>query len=293
MNNDGEAFKKIIDEQISLVLRYEKGTAQYKTAVNKLIEVLYKYCEKHPREIYREDDDAGAIPGLEFVEVGLECIKYYNPEKGDFLKYFLSSLGRALKQKRGRDIFGKMHGGMKIGKAKREKIRKYLEITKNESQGNFEDIAQSLGITATDIDFYRSNAKSLDENEKEGIFHNPIRERYADSYIIEKESLITIINAIERTFLSIRKDQRAVVSMMITAEIIEQLHYQTDVLKYAKELSFFNEEIYNRYMLYDKIPTAKEVAEIFGRHESSISRTMKGFKIKLRQEMYKKQHKKC
>ena len=94
MSNNIKGYEKRINEQLNILCKSDKDTSHYKSAYEKLTILLYSY---YGENIIGEKDKE--IPGLELVETVIECIKYYDLDKGDFINYFITAFSRKIKQK--------------------------------------------------------------------------------------------------------------------------------------------------------------------------------------------------
>lgn len=280
MTDNSNHFIVMIEEQLSTLSKEDEGTANYKTIINRLILELYNYCTDN-----RITDRSGEVPSLELVETATECVKYYNPQKGSFLKYFLFSYKRATEKKDGKERYDDIHGGVQIGPAIRKKIAKSKKSTECEGAASPDDLAVISGVKPADIDFYHFGIRRLDDDEGETHYDTTAGGKPADSHLLEKEGMTAIVDAIETVYKSIRSDQKQVVSAGATAKIIEELSSDNDVLEYAMKKTFFDEEIFREFKDERKVPTARELGDYFRRHEASISRTMSNFGKKVRQEL--------
>lgn len=262
MNSCKEACIKATNEHINELKKHGMETSHYKTVERSLMITLYEFCKNEGIGGFPEE-----VPGVEFVETIKECLRYYEPNKGDFLSYFMTAFRRRLKQKEGKEKFEAMHSGIKMSKDHREKIKKHLDNPEEEVHG----------ITKIDIDFYEGDTRILVGEEGEDFYNDLFGEISAENMVIDKERLMTYMDAIEGAYIKTKDKNKELISVIITARIIPLLHEMEDILVYAKSKTFFSTLVNEWYLEKGESPTAREIAEIFDKHESSISRTKAAF----------------
>lgn len=104
-----------------------------------------------------------------------------------------------------------------------------------------------------------------------------------ENTIIAKDGLKELIGQIDTAFKTVQERQKRLLSLLLTAEIIKALDY--DIMGAANLLqgyAFFNKEIIAWHDKNGDIPTAKQIGDICGVSEQSLSRTYKNFKEKLK-----------
>ena len=123
--------------------------------------------------------------------------------------------------------------------------------------------------------------KHLLEDLKTEINDISIRTMVCD--LSKKEDIVGLVEKINDVFTTVQDRQKRLLSMLLTVEIIKACDEDLDKAKNVltgKEL--FNEEVFDYYKKHGELPTAKQIGEILGVSEQSLSRTYKNFKEKLK-----------
>ena len=104
-----EEYENLINNSPLFEIDKESSPALYKTERYKFLTILtdyyrlYIYPQK-PLDYY----------GMTLIETAVECIKYYNKSKGDFLHLFNSSMKRDLHIAKAKEIIEEKRQGIRV-----------------------------------------------------------------------------------------------------------------------------------------------------------------------------------
>lgn len=119
-----EEYRSLI--QASPLFELERDSDAYRVEELKMIADLYNYMTafNHDYENY----------GLEITEVAKECINYYDPQKKDFLSYFISSLTRKRNTVAATEDYSRKTGGMVHTEHATRRLIEYKRFQRNFEQ---------------------------------------------------------------------------------------------------------------------------------------------------------------
>ena len=119
-----EEYRSLI--QASPLFELERDSEAYEVERYKMIDYLYRYMTafNHDYENY----------GLEITEVAKECINYYDPQKKDFLSYFISSLTRKRNTVAATEDYSRKTGGMVHTEHATRRLIEYKRFQRNFEQ---------------------------------------------------------------------------------------------------------------------------------------------------------------
>ena len=102
--------------------------------------------------------------------------------------------------------------------------------------------------------------------------------------VIQADSLQDILQAVEVVFIDCNESMKKVVSLMLTAKILNLFPEGIDYCK--GRYMFWNEELVRLSALLEKRLTAREISSMVGRNEASVSRTYHRFIENVREYYY-------
>lgn len=236
---------------------------------------------------------------LTLIEMATECIKYYDKTKGIFLHLFNTVLKRNLSIAKAKEIIDTHRQGLKLSSCDEQMIRKVVAFARSKNLDVYDSsvqakIATVFGLTATrvaELIQINDNAVAVSDTVvNEGGDEISLLDLQAHTKSSEEEKIIAqervteLIDRIHATFQVTQERQKRLLSLLLTAEVIRAFEYD---LKAADEIlckySFYSNEIFDWYKTYCALPTARQIAQICGVSEQSLSRTYKNFKEKLKE----------
>ena len=288
-----EEYENLINNSPLFEIDKESSPALYKTERYKFLTILtdyyrlYIYPQK-PLDYY----------GMTLIETAVECIKYYNKSKGDFLHLFNSSMKRDLHIARAKEIIEEKRHGIRVSNEDDKLIRKIIALADSKGLDIYDLTVQEKISKALKIELDRlqelirinedtvavSSTVTNDEGDEVELFDlQSSHEKTAEDKMADEAAFVALVERIDDVFSSVQERQKKLLSMLLTVEIIKACDEDLDKAKKVltgKEL--FDEEVFDYYEKHGELPTAKQIGEILGVSEQSLSRTYKNFKEKLK-----------
>ena len=287
MNKQGkEIYEKKIAE--SPVFSLDKDTVAYANAVLELKKNLYLYVLSWNKEKYMEY-------GLEIMDVATRCINNYTvDEEIPFLHYFNNAWKKEYGHALGRKTVDEAYGGVHFTKDDKAKMYLYRKI---------EQAAVSKGIDVSSNDFFAflsdSTGWDIDEcYQVSEMFHGKKISEYqqgedgedislfdtiADTDAVDKgieeiESVEIRLAQIEDVFLTLQDRQKPLISSLMTARLLGEMgEYILSQEISIGQYSFFDVNIVRSYIRFGTLPSQKDIAQLHGKLEASVSRSLSTF----------------
>ena len=283
MNSDREKYEELIKS--SPLFEYEKDTAAYKREAYKMIEYLYLYLGANKEKSINEPY------GMEIVEVATKCIEGFDSSKGEFLHYFNSSWSKTRKSLDSDESLQQNYGGMHFSDVKKRRYKKFKTLTGGQplKADDIQIVADAMGITVEEVyDLEKiENNKALAEKEKndgEDVYRILDHQDSGENIETEFQNIENakaFLDKVEITFNNLQNRQKPLLSVLITSKLMLEVSEDSSLLDHFKSKAFFNDDIYQKMLQSGEQPQAKEIANLFGITEASLSRTWKTFKEKL------------
>ena len=118
-----------------------------------------------------------------------------------------------------------------------------------------------------------------DEGEEESIWGSISDGVDIEKMFIEAEDKEELLDKIEKTFNSLQKRQKPIVSDIMTTKL------WLDLEEIEKKYSFISKDAIEEWKKSGVLPTQREIAKKNNREETSVSRTVKDFQKKLKKEL--------
>lgn len=290
-----EEYENLINNSLLFEIDKESSPVLYKTERYNFLTLLTEYYsgyiyQKKPLEEY----------SMTLMETAIECIKYYDRSKGEFLHLFNSLMKRDLHIAKAKEILEERRQGIKVSSEIDKLIRKILAfadsknldinditVQKKISKGfgiELSKLQKSLRINY-DAVAVSSTVTNEDDEEMELFDLQASHEKTQEDKLVDESAFIFLVDRIDSVFVTVQDRQKKLLSMLLTVEVVkacnEDLSMARQVLR-GKEL--FNEEIFIYYKNTGELPTSKQIGEQCGVSEQSLSRTYKNFKEKLIKE---------
>lgn len=288
-----EEFENLINNSPIFDIDKQINRELYKSEKYVLLTLLTDYYRSYIFPHYPIDEY-----GYTLIVTATECLKYYDSTKGKFLHLFNSSFKRDLGIERAKKIIDEHRKGINLATYDEQMIIKITSLARSRNIDICDSAAQAkiatiLNISVdkvTELIYINLNAVAVastvtneygDEMELADLRED--KEATAEDALIARESLSELIANIDDVFKTVQERQKRLLSLLLTTEIIKAIECD---LKTADELlkacAFCNKEIFAWCTNYGNIPTSKQIGEICGVSEQSISRTYKNFKVKLK-----------
>lgn len=283
MDKSKEEYENIINNSILFSLDKEVQNTIYKREVRKLIKNIYAYimCVN----TYKYEEYA-----LEITETASECIKRYEPEKGDFLNYFNYVFSKNYKKAYAKEIQSEKFRGIHIPKKDQSIISKYMKLSKyKDGNGVTEkmkkDISDLTNISIENVEkclvAYEKLSTVSDVYKTEDIdislFDTVITDNTISENFEKEESLKELLICIDETFKERQERQKTLISKIITSKISLEIKNNNYLIEIAKKLNFFDIDIFSICIKENKMVKAKDIGKELNISEQSVSRTYKKF----------------
>lgn len=288
-----EEYENLINNSPLFEIDKESSPALYKSERYNFLTLLTDYYRLYiypnkPLETY----------SMTLMDTAIECIKYYDNSKGEFLHLFNSSMKRDLHIAKAKEIIEEKRQGMRVSNEDDKLIRKIIALA-NSKGLDINDITVQQKISKVlNLELSRlqellrinddsvavSSTVTNDGGDEVELFDlQSSHEKNAEDRMTDESAFITLVEKINGVFNTVQDRQKKLLSMLLTVEIIkacdEDLDKAKNVLS-SKEL--FNEEVFDYYEKHGELPTAKQIGILCGVSEQSLSRTYKNFKEKLK-----------
>ena len=288
-----EEYENLINNSPLFEIDKESSPALYKTERYNFLTVLTDYYR-----LYVYPNKPLDSYSITLMETAIECIKYYNKSKGEFLHLFNSSMKRDLHIAKAKEIIEEKRQGIRVASEDDKLIRKVIALANSKGLDINDIIAQQKIAKFLNIDFDKlkellrinndaiavSSTVTNDDGDEIELFDlQASKEKTAEEKMIDECAVISIIEEIEDVFSEVQERQKRLLSMLLTVEVVKAFNEDIDK---AKEIlcgkEFYNEEVFDYYINNGELLTAKQIGVLCGVSEQSLSRTYKNFKEKLR-----------
>lgn len=287
-----EEFENLINNSPLFNVDKESTPELYKTEKYALFTLLTEYYRSYifPHKPLEEFS-------FTLIETATECLKYFDKSKGEFLHLFNKAMKRDLGIAKAKELIETHRQGIKLSTCDERMIRKVISLA-NSKNLDINDrsvqakIAIVLGISADKIaELIRINDNAVtvsatvtnDDGDEVELFDlQADKAATSEVVIITKDALKNLVVQIDKVFQTVQERQKQLLSLLLTAEIVKALEYDIKATENLLQgYTFFNTEITVWYEKHGDIPMAKQIGEICGVSEQSLSRTYKNFKAKL------------
>ncbi|MDE7440140.1 MAG: hypothetical protein K2N23_06515 [Clostridia bacterium] len=233
------------------------------------------------------------------IETATECLKYFDKSKGEFLHLFNAVMKRDLSIAKKKELIDTHRQGIKLSAYDEQMVRKVFALAKSKNLDIYDSaiqakIAVALGIGADRIkELIRLNDNAVavsatvtnDDGDEVELFDlQADTTDTPETAMIAKDGLKTLAGRIDSVFQTVQERQKRALSLLLTVEIVKALDYDIKaIVNLLQGLAFFNKTIIDLLKADNDVPTAKEIGDMCGVSEQSLSRTYKNFKEKLKQ----------
>ena len=274
-----EEYENLINNSPLFKIDKESSPALYKSERYNFLTLLTDYYR-----LYIYPNKSLDSYSMTLMETAMECIKYYDKEKGEFLHLFNSSMKRDLHIAKAKEIIEEKRQGIRVSNEDDKLIRRIIALTNSKGLDIYDRTVQQKISKALNLELSRlqellrindaavavSSTVTNDDGDEVELFD------LQSSHEKNTEDKIGV-------FTIVQDRQKRLLSMLLTLEIIKACDEDLDKAKNVltgKEL--FNKEVLDYYEKHGELPTAKQIGEILGVSKQSLSRTYKNFKEKLK-----------
>lgn len=288
-----EEYEEKIDHSPLFRLDKERESIRYETERRILLKMLTEYYVQY---IYR--DKPLESYSLTLIETAHECIRYYNEGKGAFLHLFNAVMKRAMRVAVAKEQTERYRQGIRLAREDSYAIRKIIAFAKNKRLDIYDTDCQRKISQVLCLDPERV-AELITMNENATVISNRVQgeddeidlfDTIADRDISAEEKLIGRSEAVEflkiadAVFSGCQERQKRILSLVLTSEVVKAFDEDVEMAEKIMEgFSFRSEEWFVYYRENRAVLTARQIAQICGTSEQSLSRAYKIFKEKIRE----------
>ena len=288
-----EEYENLINNSPLFEIDKESSPALYKSERYNFLTLLTDYYR-----LYIYPNKTLDSYSMTLMETAMECIKYYDKNKGEFLHLFNSSMKRDLHIAKAKEIIEEKRQGIRVSNEDDKLIRKIIALANSKGLDIYDLTVQQKISKALNLEFSRvqellrinddavavSSTVTNDDGDEVELFDlQSSHEKTAEDKLADESAFITLVERIDDMFTTVQDRQKKLLSMLLTVEIIKTCDEDLDKAKNVltgKEL--FNKEVFDYYKKHGELLSAKQIGEILGVSEQSLSRTYKNFKEKLK-----------
>lgn len=288
-----EEYENLINNSPLFEIDKESSPALYKSERYNFLTLLTDYYR-----FYIYPNKSLDSYSMTLMETAMECIKYYDKEKGEFLHLFNSSMKRDLHIAKAKEIIEEKRQGIRVSKEDDKLIRKIIALANSKGLDIYDLTVQQKISKALNLELSRlqellrinddavavsSTVTNEDGDEVELFDLQSSHEKNAEDRLADDSAFVLLVEKINGVFNTVQDRQKKLLSMLLTVEIIKACDENLDKARQVLECKeLFNEEVFDYYEQHGELPTAKQIGEIVGVSEQSLSRTYKNFKEKLK-----------
>ena len=288
-----EEYENLINNSPLFEIDKESSPALYKTERYNFLTILTDYYR-----LYIYPNKPLDSYSMTLMETAIECIKYYNKSKGEFLHLFNSSMKRDLHIAKAKEIIEEKRQGIRVSSEDDKLIRKIIAFANSKGLDINDTTVQQKISKVLNIEFTRlqellrinddavvvsSTITNEDGDEIELFDLQASHEKTAEDKMADESAFISLVEKIDDAFSSVQERQKKLLSMLLTVEVIKACDEDLDKARQSLEdKDIYNAEVFDYYNKNGALPTAKQIGVLCGVSEQSLSRTYKNFKEKLR-----------
>ena len=288
-----EEYENLINNSPLFEIDKESSPALYKSERYNFLTLLTDYYR-----LYIYPNKSLDSYSMTLMETAMECIKYYDKNKGEFLHLFNSSMKRDLHIAKAKEIIEEKRQGIRVSNEDDKLIRKIIALANSKGLDIYDMTVQQKISKVLNMELSRlqellrinddavavSSTVTNDDGDEVELFDlQSSHEKTAEAKLADESAFITLVERIDDVFTTVQDRQKKFLSMLLTVEIIKACDEDLDKAKNVltgKEL--FNKEVFDYYKKHGELPTAKQIGLLCGVSEQRLSRTYKNFKEKLK-----------
>ena len=285
--SEKDKYKNLIESSPLFSLDKETESTSYKRETYKMVDYLYRYlmaCNSYDYESY----------AVEIVETAKRCMANYKPDLGPFINYFNSAWKQTFSHIQGKSLMETEYVGMHFTETDARNYRKFMKLAQyigaDVDSVDFEaKMADAMGVTVEDItelkkiSNYKPSSDSTynDEGDEFSVFDQIDSGKCTENEMIQTESAKDFLDLLESVFDQLQNRQKSLIKKLITSKIVLMMTDDENLMNYAKTKTFFDQDIYEESIKRGENIQVKEIAELEGLTEASVSRSWKVFREKL------------
>lgn len=291
-----EEYENSINSSRLFEIDRESNAVLYKTEWRRFTVLLVEYYAKFVLQGKSLDSYS-----MELMDTAIECVKYYRVSKGiPFLHYFAVSFRKTMLKSKAKAITDARRGGISISDADDRMIRKILKYAQTQGKDLNDErvqisMSEWLGVTVQKIkEIIDINVNSVvvqegqrnDDGEEISIFDTIASiDPTPEERLVKTDEARQILKAISFSYSELQERTRPIIKKLITIYILKAIEDKVAVNEYCKGLDYIDGTIMEAFLKDETVPTAREIATMFGVNEASASRTLNNFLEKVRKRL--------
>lgn len=282
--------KELYEKQIAKTQLFslEKGTVAYTNEAFKLVELLYLYILSWGEEKYAEYS-------CEIVTTANRCIDNYDVAGNTpFINYFTGAWKKEYRRALRDKAFDEKYGGMHFTRDEKAKMRLYREAEKKAMSLGIDtlkheffvfliectgwDISECLSVQGMICGGIISESQQSEDGENISLFDAIPDTNLITKDIEDRDSFEACLSRIEAIFVALQDRQKPLISSLMTARLLSEVgEYILSREISIDQYSFFDINIVRSYIRFGTLPSQKDIAQSYGKLESSVSRSLRIF----------------
>ena len=291
-----EEYENLINNSPLFEIDKESSPALYKSERYNFLTLLTDYYR-----LYIYPNKSLDSYSMTLMDTAMECIRYYNKDKGEFLHLFNSSMKRDLHIAKAKEIIEEKRQGIRVSNEDDKLIRKIIALANSKGLDVYDLTVQQKISKALNLEPSRlqellrinddavavSSTVTNDDGDEVELFDlQSSHEKTVEDKMADESAFIFLVEKIDDAFSSVQERQKKLLSMLLTVEVIKACDEDLDKARQSLEdKDIYNAEVFDYYNKNGALPTAKQIGVLCGVSEQSLSRTYKNFKEKLRQSV--------
>lgn len=285
--NDKEKYEQLINESPLFSLDKETEKIAFIKERTKMVEHLYNYLLSINCEKYKPY-------GYEVTEAAIQCIESFDSTKGEFLHYFNYVWKRKYSYIQLKEYQDNTYRGLHISGNDIRNVYKYIRYIKElgmdyDREELYLKLSQAMQLPVDKISELAKLAElrivgdsaTNEDGEEESLWNFIPNNVDIEKLFIEKEDKKEFLDKVERVFNSLQKREKPIISDILTTKLWLYLD-ETD-----KKYSFISKKVTEEWKKTGILPTQREIASEYNRHEASVSTSIKNFRKKIEKEIIK------
>jgi hypothetical protein len=291
MKRSKEEYENLINNSSLFLIEKKKDGELYAAEERRFLKDLAEYLS-----LYIYAPERFTETGLEIIETAKSCIKAYNSQTGEFLHYFNKALANTLRVASGKKAIQEARSGMKLTRSDNVLIRKVYRFALlkgydlseptsvsrlRANENMLHKIAEICCVTKADVLYairvqYETEVlgefTANDDGDEASIFDR-IKQGLSPDVILERhDDIIGLLKSVSSAYINCRDSQKPLLKKLISIKLIP-LVLEIESIQDVPDYDFWDSEIEKQYRKNGKVPTARDIAKLFGVMEQSVSRT--------------------
>ena len=269
-----EEYENLINNSPLFEIDKESSPALYKSERYNFLTLLTDYYR-----FYIYPNKSLDSYSMTLMEAAMECIRYYDKDKGAFLHLFNSSMKRDLHIAKAKEIIEEKRQGIRVSNEDDKLIRRIIALANSKGLDVYDLTVQQKISKALNLEFSRlqellrinddavavSSTVTNDDGDEVELFDlQTSHEKNAEDKMADESAFVSLVEKINGVFNTVQDRQKKLLSMLLTVEIIKACDEDLDKAKNVltgKKL--FNKEVLDYYKKHGDHPPERKNPSLF------------------------------